>query len=112
MAANKDLKIIIRSFLPGLILVLLLFSVKGYEWLAQISLSDHGVFPRKTSGLWGILFMPLLHSDWEHLLSNAIPLLILLAGMRYFYPTLALKVFLWVYLLSGFWLWPNCFPFF
>lgn len=105
MTANKDLKLIIRSFLPGLVLVLLLFSVKGYEWLAQVSLSDYGVFPRKTSGLRGILCMPLLHSDWEHLLSNAIPLLILLSGMRYFYPTLAFKVFLWVYLLSGFWLW-------
>lgn len=105
MAVSNELKKIIRSFFPGTMLVLLLCAIKGYEWMEQVSLLDYGIYPRKTAALWGILCMPLLHSDWEHLLSNAIPLLILLAGMRYFYPTLTLKVFIWIYLLSGFWLW-------
>lgn len=49
--------------------------------------------------------MPFLHGDFEHLISNSIPLLILITGLVYFYKRLALKVIVWIWLLSGFWLW-------
>jgi membrane associated rhomboid family serine protease len=57
-------------------------------WLIQIvnvlffggRLSQLGVLPRTVTGLRGILFMPLLHSDAGHLFSNSIGIL-LLGGM-------------------------------
>lgn len=105
MPTNADLKKIVNSFLPGLLLASLLWAVKSYEWWTATSLTNWGLFPRTEHGLLGILTMPFLHGDWEHLVSNTVPLVILLAGMRYFYPTLSLLVFAWVYVLSGFWLW-------
>jgi len=58
-------------------------------WLADlilpIKLTDWGVNPRSIGGLIGIPLMPFLHAGFGHLLSNTIPLAILLtilAGSR------------------------------
>jgi membrane associated rhomboid family serine protease len=55
--------------------------------LALIELVDHqlngrldaqlGIRPHDLSGLDGVLFAPLVHSGWEHLLANSSPLIIL-----------------------------------
>lgn len=37
----------------------------------------HGVQPRLFSGLDGVLFAPLLHHGWEHLVANTVPVLVL-----------------------------------
>jgi membrane associated rhomboid family serine protease len=49
------------------------------------ALDHYGVVPRNFVGLVGILAMPFLHANFTHLLSNTIPLfvlLLLLAGSR------------------------------
>lgn len=39
---------------------------------------DHaGIQPRKAEGLDGVLWAPLLHDGWQHLLANTIPVLVL-----------------------------------
>ena len=55
------------------------------DFILPIKLSDWGVHPRSIGGLLGIPLMPFLHSGFGHLLSNTIPLAILLtllAGSR------------------------------
>ena len=47
--------------------------------LAVPSLRDHGLVPRSLVGLVGIASMPFLHGSFAHLLSNTVPLFILLA---------------------------------
>ncbi|MGI9527496.1 MAG: rhomboid family intramembrane serine protease [Weeksellaceae bacterium] len=37
----------------------------------------YGIIPRYFQGIKGIILAPLFHSDWEHLLNNAYPILIL-----------------------------------
>lgn len=41
------------------------------------SVAGHGIVPRTTYGLEGILTAPLIHASFEHLLANTIPFLIL-----------------------------------
>ncbi|GAA4481717.1 rhomboid family intramembrane serine protease [Rhodococcus olei] len=36
-----------------------------------------GVEPRTVDGLWGVVFAPVLHYGWGHLVANTIPLLVL-----------------------------------
>jgi membrane associated rhomboid family serine protease len=79
---------------PGTALqVILLFVGALYvvEILDQLSGSRlqraGGVEPRETDSLHGIVFAPMLHGPWEHLLANTVPLLVfgfllLLAGLR------------------------------
>lgn len=62
---------------------------------------EHGILPRTFSGLQGIMFSPFIHADLEHLYNNSIPLLILLAALRYFYSKQSFAVIGYGILLSG-----------
>ena len=61
----------------------------------------YGVLPRQISGLKGILFIPFLHADWEHLFSNVIPLLVT-GSMLFYFTGNGCEGILLIYILSGF----------
>jgi membrane associated rhomboid family serine protease len=46
-------------------------------FLLNQRLNALGVRPRTAAGLWGILFMPLLHGNLAHLAANTLPFLVL-----------------------------------
>lgn len=102
---NPEQKVILKSFIPPLFFIALLWIIKIIEITVPINFDKYGVLPRHFEGLIGIITSPLIHGDFEHLISNSIPLLILSAGLIYFYKEVAAKVFFLVYFLSGFWLW-------
>lgn len=82
-------------------------------WVAEIvdtvlggSLDDEGIRPGSTEGLLGIVFAPLLHAGFGHLVSNTVPLLVLgflvlLSGLR---RGLAVTAVVWVVAGLGTWL--------
>lgn len=70
-----------------------------------LELQRLGIRPREIGGLVGILFAPLLHSDFTHLISNSMPLIVLGAGMLYLYPQAAFRVLLAVWLGTGLLVW-------
>lgn len=49
----------------------------------------------------GIVLMPLLHADWEHILSNSIALALLGVALFYFYPREAMQVLCFGWVFSG-----------
>lgn len=70
-------------------LVALLYLIELADQLTGHSLDRHGIRPLETDGLTGIIFAPLLHADWAHLIANTGPALVLgflmtLAGMSRF----------------------------
>ncbi|HYS54005.1 MAG TPA: rhomboid family intramembrane serine protease [Thermoanaerobaculia bacterium] len=42
-----------------------------------VSAAGMGIVPRTIDGLWAIPVTPLIHANWQHLISNTIPLVIL-----------------------------------
>lgn len=50
--------------------------------LLPIELRNFGIRPRDLMGLVGIVFSPLLHSGWQHILANSLPLLVLASLLR------------------------------
>lgn len=64
-----------------------------------------GLFPRKLSGLQGILFAPLIHGDWGHLIRNSITFIALCFILFAFYKRVALKSFILIYVLTGVFVW-------
>ncbi len=64
-----------------------------------------GVLPRDSKGLMGIITSVFIHGDIKHILSNTLPLLVLGMMLFYFYKKIAKSVFLWIWLISGVWLW-------
>lgn len=68
------------------VFVALLYVVELVDVLTVSRLDEGGIRPREVEGLDGILFAPLLHGGWGHLMANTVPLLvfgflILLAGI-------------------------------
>ena len=66
--------------------VALLYVVELVDTLDRNRLDSYGIRPREVDGLDGIVFAPLLHHGWGHLVANTVPLLvfgflILLAGV-------------------------------
>ena len=96
---------ILKSFIPGVLLAALMWLVKGYEMYLNTSFFDYGIYPRSIEALKGIITMPFIHDDLNHIISNSVPLIILIAAMVYFYRPIAVKVIIWVWLLDGMWLW-------
>lgn len=84
-----------------LFFVLFLWFVYWLEIRFDFDFIENGIFPRTFSGLQGIVFSPFIHVDIEHLYNNSIPLLILLATLRYFYTKQSLEVITYGILLSG-----------
>ncbi|WP_430811764.1 MULTISPECIES: rhomboid family intramembrane serine protease [unclassified Carboxylicivirga] len=90
--------------IPGFFL-LLTFSLKLVETLEGFSLVEWGIKPLSVVGLPGILLAPLVHSDWSHFFANALPFLVLGTTLFYFYRGISVRVFVYIYLLSGIWVW-------
>lgn len=57
--------------------VIVLWVIEILDTILGNRLDDHGVRPRSDEGLLGILFAPLLHGGFSHLISNTVPLLVL-----------------------------------
>ena len=83
----------------------LLWAVKIFEISMEVSFMEGGVYPRKISGLKGILFSPLIHGDWKHLLDNSMPVFFLSLALFYFYRDIAYKIWGLIYLIGGIMLW-------
>jgi membrane associated rhomboid family serine protease len=69
------------------------------------ALDQDGIEPRRVDGLVGILWAPLLHAGWAHLIANSLPFvilgfLVLAGGLGQFIAVTAL-----VWLLGGFLTW-------
>ena len=57
--------------------VVLLYVIELFDSLSGHHLDDNGIRPLEADGLPGVLFAPLLHSNWQHLMANTGPALIL-----------------------------------
>jgi len=101
---NTKSKLFFSLLYPSFFVATLWF-ILLFENLEHINLSCYGLYPRTMKGLLGIFTSPLLHADYNHLWANSIPLLILGAIIFYFYRTIAFELFLWIYLMTGFWVW-------
>ncbi len=88
-----------------------IFVIHLLQAILNLDLRRLGVFPREVDGLPGILTGPLIHGSWEHLFSNSVSFIMLGAVLFWFYPRIALRSIIWLYLLSGFGIWISGQPF-
>ncbi len=107
---KEEEKKILNSLLLPFLFVLLLWAIKLVEYAGNFDLGFLGIYPRKWSGLIGIVTSPLVHGDFSHLIANSIPLIVLGAALMYFYRPIAVKVFIMLYLITGIWVWFGARP--
>jgi len=85
--------------------VALIWVIQLLDWGLDLGTEDFGVRPRQLAGLPGILFAPLVHGGFAHLIANSPPLLVLGTAMLYLYPSAARSVLPAVYLGPGVAVW-------
>ncbi len=103
MVSEKN-KLFYSLFFPTVFL-LIIWAVAVTEYLLDIRFVTYGLWPRTLDGSIGILTSPLIHADFNHLFANSVPLFILGISLFYFYRSIALKVFILIYLFSNIWVW-------
>ncbi len=98
-----------RKFIYSLLipvgLLFVMWMVKIVEYTFNISLVNLGTYPLDIKGIKGIFLMPFIHGDWDHLMANSVPFLILSSALFYFYSSISLRVLIGIWFLSGVWVW-------
>lgn len=102
---NYLLKQIYSSVFYPFLFVVLMWLVFWFQNSTQFNFLKLGVLPRNPESLTGIITSVFIHADLNHIASNTLPLLVLGMMLFYFYKKIAKPVFLWVWLISGLWLW-------
>ncbi len=92
---------------PVLLIIVLWLVFWADHLFPAIDFYKFGVKPGELSSFRGVFLMPLLHSKTEigHIINNSPPTLILLGAIIYYYREIALKVFVFSWLLSGLGVW-------
>jgi membrane associated rhomboid family serine protease len=103
-AAFYRKKFLLSIIIPGTF-IFLMWLAKIIEVLFYADFSRFGIYPLALKGLPGIILSPFIHSNFEHLADNTLPLFLLSVALFYFYSEIALKIFSWTYLLTGILVW-------
>jgi membrane associated rhomboid family serine protease len=103
--SNIEYKRLILSLVPPAIILLMIWLVKIVEVVDRLDLFYFGIFPRRISGLTGVIVSPFIHANFNHLINNSVPFFLLLTAIFYFYHKVAWRVLLISYLATGLMVW-------
>ena len=94
-----------KAVLIPLFMIVAMWASFGLQNLGWFDNCRGAIMPLVPNGLFGVLFSPLLHGGWEHLIGNSVPIAVLLFLLYQFYPKIASTVFIFGWLLSGLLVW-------
>lgn len=89
----------------SLVFVGVLWAIFIIDTVFGLRLGRFGLRPGSIPGLLGIVTAPLLHANFQHILSNTLPMFISMTATLYLYPNSALRVIPSVWLGSGILAW-------
>ena len=102
---KKNLSHIIKTMFIPILFVFTIWFVKGFEHIYDTNFRQFGIVSWDFKSISGIFTFPLIHADFNHLINNSYPILILGGIISQVYKTISTKVFLYSFLLSGTILW-------
>lgn len=105
MLSSVEKNKLINALIYPVLLVAIINIFHLLQYTLQLNWLQFGIFPLRLKNLSGIIFSVFIHGDFNHLFNNSIPLLILGTALFYFYKEVALKITVWIVLMTGFWTW-------
>lgn len=66
----------VLALLTMLVFTAGLYVIEAVDTITGNSLEPNGILPLQLDGLDGVLWAPLLHGDWAHLIANTVPFLV------------------------------------
>lgn len=94
-----------HALIPVVLCLLLLWIIQTASYLHLFSTLNWGIQPLNPSSLTGIFTAPLVHTSWQHVMANSLPLLVLGTALRLGYPKSWFIVLTVVWLGSGLGVW-------
>ena len=89
----------------SLVFIGILWTIFILDAVFGLRLGRFGLRPGSVAGLVGVITAPLLHANFQHILSNTLPMVISMTATLYLYPNSALRVIPAVWLGSGLLAW-------
>jgi len=90
----------------ALVFIAIIWAVFIFDFLMPfVDLNDYGIHPRHLNSLIGIFTTIFLHSGFNHLASNTLPLLLAITALFGNYPQMAKKVLFFSIVLTGILVW-------
>jgi len=89
----------------SLIVCALLWIIFLLNDIFTLNWNSWGMAPRTIGGLWAILTMHFLHADFQHLISNSLPMLFLGFGIFYYFPKKGMLIIIMNLLSTGIFTW-------
>jgi len=93
------------AFTVALSFALLLWVVEIVGYFGGLDFTQFGIYPRRASGLAGVLFAPFIHGSFAHLFANTAPIIVIGTMLIYVYPRAARVLLPVVYLGGGIAVW-------
>jgi membrane associated rhomboid family serine protease len=97
-------KLLLSMLIPS-VFIILLWLISFLESQLDVNFYQLGIYPLEARGLPGIITSPFIHSDFEHLFNNSLPLFVLGTAVFYFYSEIAFSISGWSWLLTGLLVW-------
>ena len=94
MENQDEKKLLLGSTVVPTILVVMMWLVKMTEVVFHLDLSFLGIKPLSIESLPGIFLFHFIHGDWQHLIANTLPVLVLGSALYYIYLPLDNKILL------------------
>ena len=92
---------ILRNIKGICVLMLVLYGILLIDLLIPFRVNAYGIIPRTQIGLIGIFTSPFLHGGLQHLISNSIPLVVMLLILSVFYEKKWMPVLVIIVLIGG-----------
>lgn len=102
---DPAVKKLISSVKFSFCFIAIIWIVHTYKFFSDVTFRKLGIFPREWDGFIGVFTAPLVHGDWEHLISNSLPLFVSLTIIHFFYKRVAISSFVLIYLITGMSVW-------
>ena len=90
--------------IPAFVSILLIM-IHLLNMATGMQLGVFGVYPRDMNGLPGIFTSPFIHGGLDHLFSNIVPLFVMMFTILLFYPKVAVRSMILIYILTGLSVW-------
>ena len=94
-----------KDLWPAILLLLVMWVVFITNVVIPYDLNVWGIHPKQAKGLWGLLFSPILHGGWAHILSNSVPIFILTYLLYRYYRPIALSTLAVSWVMVGVLVW-------
>ena len=94
-----------KAILIPILFTCLMWTLFIIHFFTNVNFSYLGIHPRDSHTIIGIFTAPLIHGNWEHLISNTLPILILGSILLYMNKKIGILIFICNYLITGLLVW-------